>query len=213
MWTDYHLALTVDRLVAGIPAKEKMLDSWLEAKAQRMRLPAALPAELAGVAATPQEAHDEHAAGAATLAAEEIHGVVFYRLPDGTPGYEGRCLKGAFKEAANILKEQLHVKAFRSKIAEHLFVLERVVPIQAEIQRDDRPLTVMTMQGPRTSIKRFEFAENVPLAFTLRTLDGGVATAENLEALLEYMALNGLGSDRSQGAGTFRVNSFGLVRR
>ena len=211
-WNDYRLAITVDRLVAGVPAKEKMLDSWLETRAARMKVPAEMPAELAAVPLTPSAAREEHAATAAQLSAEEIHGVVFYRLPDGTPGYEGRCLKGALKEAANILKDALGVKAFRSKVAERIFVLEKVIAITVPVQVDDRPLTVMTMQGPRTSIKRFEYADNVPLTFTIRVLDDGVSkvgSQEQLEAMLEYMRFNGIGSDRSQGSGTFIIDSFG----
>ena len=93
-------------------------------------------------------------------------------------------------------------------------MLEKVVPITVPIQVDDRPLTVMTMQGPRTSIKRFEYADSVPLSFTIRVLDDGVnkvGTEEQLREMLEYMRFNGIGSDRSQGSGTFTIDSFGPV--
>jgi len=213
-WIDYRLAITVDRLVAGVPAKEKMLDIWLETRAARMKAPAEMPAELASVPLTPSAAREEHSATAAKRDGAEGHEVVFYRLPDGTPCYEGRCLKGALKEAANILKDAVRVKAFRSKVAERVFVLEKVVPITVPIQVDDRPLTVMTMQGPRTSIKRFEYADSVPLSFTIRVLDDGVnkvGTEEQLREMLEYMRFNGIGSDRSQGSGTFTIDSFGPV--
>lgn len=210
MWTNYEVSITVDRLVAGIPANGRMLDAWLAAKATRMKK-LGLPAELADVPTTPEEARAEHAATIEQLDPEETHGVVFYRDQDGEPCYEGRCFKGGLKEAANIRKDDLKVKAFRSKLAERVFVKPKLVRITSEVYFDERPLNAMTMQGPRTSIKRFEFAEDVKLSFRLKVLEDGVVTEEHLRDLLEYMQENGIGADRSQGNGTFEIVSFAAI--
>jgi hypothetical protein len=71
------------------------------------------------------------------------------------------------------------------------------------VMRFEKPISVMTMQGPRTSIKRAEFVENVPLHFTIRVLKDNLVTVEHIRTLLEYMSVGGIGSDRSQGSGTF----------
>ncbi len=216
MWDTYRLSITIDRLVAGIPASEKMLDAWLAAKALRMKLiPSSVGVLPDDIPVTPEAAREEHVATIDQVA--EVHGVVFYRDSEGRPCYEGRCFKGALKEAANILKggkdamPLIDVKAFRAKVAERVFVLPKLVPITVPVETDDRPLTVMTMQGERTSIKRFEFADSVPLSFELRVLQDNLVTERHLRTMLEYMQLNGIGSDRSQGAGTFTLDSFERV--
>ncbi len=64
------------------------------------------------------------------------------------------------------------------------------------------------MQGPRTSIKRAEYVEDVEMRFTLRVLKDNLVTADHLRTILEYMQVGGIGSDRSQGSGTFALMDF-----
>lgn len=190
LWNHYSLALQVDRLTAGLPANPKLLQAWLE------------------VNNAPAEATADHEARLDRLDPELTHGLVFYRNLAGAPCYEGRCMKAALKEGANILKTILDIKSFRSKLAERVFVGPKLVPIDAPIQTDERPLSVMTAMGPRTSIKRFEYADNVRLDFTLRVLTDGVVKEAHLRTILEYLQENGIGADRAVGSGTFKLLSF-----
>lgn len=198
LWTYYTLAVLVDRLTAGIPASPKVLEAWLNAT------------KASAAAAADQTAMIDR------ISEEERHGVVFYRDVQGRPCFESRGMKAAFKEAANILKAStlLDQKNFRSKVAERIFVGPPLIPLvdgaghPSVIQRAERPLTVMTMQGPRTSLKGYEYAEAVDLRFLIKVLNDGLVTEEHLVTMVEYLQDGGLGSDRSQGSGTFQVIQF-----
>jgi hypothetical protein len=233
MWDRYTVSVRCDRLVGGIPANEKMMRAWLDAKGAKIKAPAVMPAELRDqrLPVTPAEAAADQIAMREALDPEETHAVVFYRAPGevhhsfsipehnawqaaGRPCYEGRCFKAALKEAANILgtttKRQglIPVSNFRSKLAERVFVMERLVPILVPVQVDERPISVMTAQGPRTSIKRYEYACDVELRFTIKVLEDGIVEQRHLEMILDYLQDNGIGADRSQGSGTFQLTEF-----
>ncbi len=192
LWDSHHVRIRVARLTAGIPANPKLLQAWLEANA------------------APAGAAEDQAAMLERLDPEQTHAVVFYRDEHGRPCYEGRNFKAALKEGANIIKgpKLLDVKNFRAKLAERVFVDPRLVPIDAEIHRAERPISVMTMQGPRTSLKRFEYAADVELRFTVRVLRDGVVEPDHLRTILEYLQDGGIGADRSQGSGTFELLDF-----
>lgn len=238
LWDIYDVEIMVERLVGGIPANERMMQAWLEAKAARMKAPMPIMRKLveANVATTVEAAAAEHVAMREELDPEDTHAVVFFRAPDkanlfpgsarwpeeelerwlaqSRPCYEGRNFKAALKEGANILGTTskrtgiLEVANFRSKLAERVFVMPKYVPILAEVKRDERPISVMTMQGPRTSIKRFEYVEDVRLSFTLEVLRDGMVLGEHLEQILTYLQRGGIGADRSQGSGTFELLKF-----
>jgi len=183
LWKRYRISFTIDRLVGGIPASPRAMEAWLDKN------------EVTGPDREEQ--------------LEQLsHSVIFWRDPDGNPAYEGRCLKAALKEAANVLKQLLKKTAYRSKLAERVFVEEKFAPITSPIQSESRPISVMTARGPRTSLKNYEFVENQSLTFHLAVLNDDVFHEDELRTLLEYMQQNGLGADRSQGAGTFTLNEF-----
>ena len=78
-----------------------------------------------------------------------------------------------------------------------------------------KPIHVDTAQGPRDSIKVFEICFNVPLSFTVHRFRGpgkmsggklsNAVPEPTLKAILEYCQWTGLGADRSQGRGQFKV--------
>ncbi|MGH6877047.1 MAG: hypothetical protein ACREHV_06655 [Rhizomicrobium sp.] len=192
LWRYWQLTVEVDRLTGGIPANPKLLDAWLEANG------------------APAEARAEQAATQAQLQGQEVeeHTSAFARDAEGHPCYESRCMKAALKEAANILKEQIGVRNARSKLAEQVFVGPKLVPIHAPVKVEERVIHVMTRMGPRDSLKRYEFAEGVPLQFDLKGLLGGAFGTEELTTLVEYLRDGGIGADRSQGSGT--ISAFEL---
>src|SRR5947209_6224417 len=195
LFDKFTLQVKIDRLTAGIPSNRKLLQAWAEANE-------APKSSVLGGGTEDQEAMLER------LDPTETHSVIFYRDLDGRPCYESRCMKAAFKEGANVMKEMLKIKNLRSKLEERVFVWPRLVPIKSKVQQDERPISVMTAQGPRTSIKRYEYADDVELTFTVKVLKDGLITEPLLRSILAYLEDNGLGSDRSQGSGTFQVVSF-----
>lgn len=207
-WTHYRVELMVEKLTGGLPSHEELIGAWM---ASRGAGPVT-PTQVADLTSEPVDRVAAQADRVAELVGEEIektHTVVFAR-DDGRPAYEGRAFNGALKESANILKEQFGVRNFRSKLVERVFVCERysTFPAETVIRIEERPISVMTRQGPRTSLKRCEVVESVPIAFTLHVLEDGVVKPTFLETMIRYSCLNGFGADRSQGSGRAEIVDF-----
>ncbi|MCL2393081.1 MAG: hypothetical protein FWC87_00210 [Acidimicrobiaceae bacterium] len=199
------------RLTGGFPGNPRLIDAWLASNKA--------PADAADQAAQQLAIRQE-------FNPEDTHTTIFWRAPDGSPEYESRAMKAAIKEAANILGSTasrsgvLDVKNFRSKLAERVFVDPRIggCPIICGcgethqpgdiLHLTERPIQVMTMQGPRTSLKAVEYATDVPLQFNIRILRDGIVKETHLRTILEYLQDGGLGADRSQGSGTFDLIDF-----
>jgi len=195
MWRLFDVELLVDRLTAGIPANPELLRAWLAASS------------------APTPAVEEQTAMLQRVDPEAAHAVVFYRDVTGRPCYESRGFKAALKEGANVLKDVLRVRNLRALLAQRVFVSPKLVPIRAEVHVAERPIRVMTRQGPRTSLKRYEFADGVRLRFRLKLLDDGVVEERHLRRILDYLQESGLGADRSQGSGTFRLVFFAAAQQ
>jgi hypothetical protein len=80
---------------------------------------------------------------------------------------------------------------------------------------DSRPISVVTRQGPRTALKRFEFVVQPRITFQILVLANGVGNGligeEELRRMLEFGGMLGIGADRSQGEGVFTVVEFAQV--
>ena len=64
-------------------------------------------------------------------------------------------IKGFLKEAGNVLKESVKVKALRSKLDNFVFVFPRKIRLQDFPDGVlERPLRGMTAQGPRVSLAK-----------------------------------------------------------
>lgn len=186
LWDVREMEMKVRRLTGGIPANAKLLDAWLDANG------------------APPEAREAQAKTQEMLRQEgvEEHTSAFARDEQGRPCYEGRCLKAALKEAANILKEQLEIKNCRARLAEQVFVGPELVPLGSPVTVGERVIHVMTRMGPRDSIKRYESTEGPVLTFRIRILRGGIFRWTHLDTMLDYICEGGIGADRSQGSGT-----------
>jgi len=107
----------------------------------------------------------------------------------------------------------------KAKLAERLFVVEAPVYFLRDGKQlakvdgtEERAIHVMTPMGPRNALKRFDFIEpGATVSFSLKVLDDGLVTQDLIEVLLEYAGQNGLGADRSQGSGQFKVTKFTVL--
>jgi hypothetical protein len=137
----------------------------------------------------------------------------FHKDDDGLFVYD-YFIKGALKEAGNILKESLKIKALRSKLDNYVFIFPRRVRILDENGKNldepdgvfERPLRAQTPQGPRVSlVKSDRINDGRKLKFTMKALDvNPIPKIEKvIESCLDYWALKGLGQ--------FRNGSFGRV--
>jgi len=214
MFDNYDLILHVDRLVGGIPKHPEIIKRWQEAHLTGK------PGEPNAATAT-----DETLAllGPQALDLDEVVAGIwtgFVTDKDGNLGWEARTVKAMLKESANIVRtiRDAMVKdgkggyksiPLRARLAERVFVAPKVITIMkddkpiTEPESGERPIHVMTQQGPRTALKRTDYVEDVVLTCTLEVLNDGVITDKILRVILDHAQRNGLGTDRSQGNGTF----------
>lgn len=201
------------RIVGGTPTDPKMIENWLKAN-----MPNVTEEERAKLAATTVEAVKD--------TVDEAAGKMWTTFKRDEKGIyiEGRQLKAAFKEAANILREALmkqetkgdakrsRFTGLRAKLAEHLYVeddrlyfLKDGKPVKDISGTEERPINVMTMQGPRTALKRIDYVspDGIEIRAHVRYLDAGIIDEDLIHVLLDYMGWNGLGADRSLGSGQF----------
>lgn len=134
----------------------------------------------------------------------------FYEDDNGHPILMDYQFKGFLKNAANVLKESVGVKNFRSHIETSVFVHPRFIEL-ADKPDDvlERPLRAMTMQGPRVSLMRSDMI-NPGRQYTLEIwiLDKSKVTEKAFRDVLSYGELSGLLQWRNGGYGRFKVISF-----
>lgn len=204
----YLVSIHVKNIAGGKPATPDIIQKWVDATNKQKSQEERIRIAKAHVESLPDITDEKH----------EKQSNIFSRK-DGQLCIEGRQIKAMLKESANIIKNITPtgpITALRSKVADQVFVDEEYIPI-GKTEPDkviERPIHVMTAQGPRTSIKRMEIVENVDVVFTVRKKIGrdkmSVPEA-TLLAILDYAQTIGLGADRSQGYGTFEVTSVAKI--
>lgn len=205
LWLHYALNWKLDTIAGGIPVDPRLIDAWQQANWRKQ-------AKL-----LPDDPKDATEAAARTkelvpVAEGEAGWTTFPRTRDGRLAIEGRQVKAAIKEASNILRPMLprtekgSAIPWRARVAERIFVVEKLLPFVPEKTEPDdmleRPIHVMTAQGPRDALKRTDVLIDVEILATVRVLNDGMVTPDVLKTILDYAVVNGLGADRSQGMGT-----------
>jgi hypothetical protein len=206
----YRVKIKCRDLVSGIPKDPELLRKWINARCKDKT-----EAEREAIRLT----HLEHLEEVIDETADK-QAIGFLRMEDGQLAVEGRCIKAMLKEAGNIIRQiapggkpkkgKNGITALRSKVADRVFVVEQYIPLgRTEPDSvEERPIHVMTPQGPRSSIKRFEVLYGVEVDFTVkrcRDPKGEGVPEEALLAILDYAQTSALGTGRSQGTGTFEV--------
>jgi hypothetical protein len=131
----------------------------------------------------------------------------FHRDDNGLFVYE-YMIKGFLKHAGNVLKEQLKIKALRSKLDDFCFVYPRRIYLG---QKDpdgiiERPLRAMTAQGPRVTLVRSDFImAGKRIEFEIGLLSHKEIKWQVIEELFAYGEVSGLGQFRNGGYGRFAV--------
>ena len=127
----------------------------------------------------------------------------FYTNTDGKPILFDYQIKGALKEAGNVVKDVVKVKALRSHIEAEVFVHPRQTILADEPDGYiERPLRAMTQQGPRVTVVRSDKVDpGKEYTVELRVIKGSRVTRPVLEAIIEYLGVKGLGQWRNGGYG------------
>ena len=117
-------------------------------------------------------------------------------------------IKGFLKNAANILKEELGVRALKSKINDFVFVQPRKVYLGKKEPDGflERPIRGWTPSGYITSLVRSDFVSaGTKIVFDIFILKHKEIDENLIKELLKYGALQGLGQWRNAGYGRFKV--------
>jgi len=131
-------------------------------------------------------------------------------------------IRGFLKNAGEVLQQTFLVekekkgkpatmekmKGIRGKVDKYVFVTPRRIYLGCS-QPDgyiERPLRVMTPQGPRVTLARSDYVNaGLILGFTIKLLKNKEITWDMLIELLSYGELAGLGQFRNGGYGRFEV--------
>lgn len=219
-----------DRLVGGIPVvpegadRADMYEKWGRGQAieQDPEFEEPLHAALAEDPDMPVAVAQEDVQGLETGFKRDANGLYI----------EARQVKAMLREAAQRLGHIKRHKGMRQILQHDLYVrspLDATQKLylgrQVADGKEVRPISVITRQGPRTALKRFEYVTQCEIAFRIRILSGGIGEdvfgksqkdrdnkrEEILLSMLELGSELGLGADRSQGEGTFEILAFAKV--
>lgn len=195
MFKTYNVILQFTSwFAAGIPKNPDLLETYLQVKGHGPESPEPIGIEEIEIA---EPSTDKWSVGFKGDA-EGIY-------------YEGRCIKAHLKDCANVLQATLKVKALKSKLADRMVVQPERIRLLRDgmiLQIPDGfyqlPITVMTRQGPRTSIKQVDYVDSPTMQFHLVVLDDKVITEELLRAIFEYGGtIKGCGQDRGLQMGRY----------
>jgi len=213
-WKTYDVEIQIrDRLIGGIPIvaesddRREQYENWLRGQGVENdpSFSTSLPEMLVADPEMP-------------VSVEDITGLeTGFRRNDKGLYLEARQIKALLREASQrlglikvvrgmrqVMQHDLHVRALDGTQRISLGVVE-------PNGHDQRPISVLTRQGPRTSIKRFEYVSQPTLHFQVKILSGGIGDGlldeERLRDMLVFGGEVGLGADRSQGEGTYDLLS------
>lgn len=205
----YKVKIRLRDIVGGIPMNPNMVEKWINATNENKSAEEREALKNAALALLPEKTEEKM----------EQQGIGFARV-NGELVIEGRQVKAMLKEAANItnmtsprVDPKEPNKQMKSKVGDQLFVEDVFINLGGRKGPDaveQKPIHVMTTQGPRSSIKVYEICRGVDIEFTLKRHNqkGKMAvTEEVMLAILDYSQNIGLGADRSQGHGLFEVLS------
>jgi CRISPR/Cas system CSM-associated protein Csm4 (group 5 of RAMP superfamily) len=189
------------RLCGGVPRNKELIKSWVEA-----------------TTGFKDEISERLTQADAELVVNEVaekSWISFFEDKNGL-FIQTRQVKACLKQSASILGITQKKRGSKQILAEGMEVKaigggDRLhLGRKAPDGTDESAIHVMTAQGPRTALRRMDYAEGVTLQFEIWILK--TAAQENrhigqkeLENILRHAQENGLGASRSQGEGKFEV--------
>jgi len=197
-----------DRLCGGVPQNKDLIETWVKART--------------GYDDELTQAQTKEAVNDLVDDVMEKSWVGFFSDERGL-WLHSRNVKAAFKQGASMLRltktkagsKQIFNEGMEIKSAtgDHKLYFARKKPDGTE----EKPIHVMTAQGPRTALKRFDYVNGVILKFEIWVLKTAPQESrhigeEDLVKVLTFMQENGIGADRSQGEGKFEVIEFAKAK-
>jgi hypothetical protein len=216
----YDVTIQVKDLHGGRPQDPRVVEGWIRSKIQDNdeRLRQLVQEAINDLGYTEEDLADaEKIEDAITKAGSKaLNG--FYRMPSGKHkgelAVEGRQIKAMLKEATNIAypwnagKGRKYVgKSMKGALSEHVFVLEDYIPLGVT-EPDGVDVRFSSTSTGRRAITREEYLSDIEVNFTLVTdMD---LKDEDWAKIFVTAEMQGFGTSRSQGYGTFKTTRWDL---
>jgi hypothetical protein len=207
----------LDKIIGGVPKDPAVIRSWLQS---RLEMDDRALIELTDLTAVQMKEETGEVPDAETLlkavevALEKGNG---FKRVNGRLVYEGRCLKAALKEAANIVypgnafpgKERFPTgfrKGLKSAFEERVFVEELYLDlgVTEPSGTEARIKHPMTPQGPKSTIAVVDFVEKPLITAHIKVLDDFLPD-EVWGRMWETLEQIGIGADRARSDGKFEL--------
>jgi len=208
VWKHYTVELEFTTpFAAALPRTRREIAAMLE-----HRMPASPPED-----AVPTEELVEQVARAVAADTEPERNWATFPRDDGGIYYEARCVRAHLKDCASQVAGVLGLRGLKAQVSNRVYVEPQRLrlrrpdgsPISGPDGTEERMIHVLTRLGPRNDIKHIDYvAPPSRLGFTLKVVNDGVVTEAILRAMFEYGGVHGMGQERSQQWGQYRVVEF-----
>ena len=146
-----------------------------------------------------------------------------FKRDENGPYVEARQVKALLRESATLLRVTVKKRGSKQVIQHGFEVKGPLVESRIYLEKgkegtEERPIHVMTAQGPRSALTRTDFLERCEAQFEVWILKTAPQETRHigegdLVELLRHAQENGLGANRSQGSGKFDVIEFGCISK
>ena len=212
----YNVTLRVAELHGGHPQDPRVVEGWIRRVVQspEQRIMMLLREATEKLGYTQEDLKDEDRMEQAITEASKMKLTGFLRDLETDELYiEGRAVKAMLKESANIAYpwengkgvKLAAGKGVKNAFKEHIFVNEVTIPLGVKEPDDIETRFVTGARGKRT-IVREEFVRDIAVNFSIVT---DLVIKDEMWAKILFTAeKQGLGASRSQGYGTFVLETF-----
>lgn len=209
----YSVSLVVhDKLIGGIPKDPDTIKKWIESRIKEGADLALQEVINETVAEMDTKGTEPGLSDVLDAVARKLEGGNGFKTHDGELVYEGRCMKAAIKEAANVAfpgtdfpgKPAGIRKGLMRMLAERVFVEDNYIGLGVAVPSgtEQRIKHVVTPQGPRSAISVVDFVEQPKIKFTLAVLDDCIKP-EVWGRVWQCAEQIGIGADRARSDGRF----------
>jgi hypothetical protein len=212
----YDVTLTVKDLHGGRPQDPRVVEGWIRSKIQDNdeRLRQLVQEAINALDYTEEDLADPAKIEEAITEAGKKSLNGFYRMSDGQLAVEGRQIKAMLKEATNIAypwkaakPRKYNGKSMKVALSEHVFVVEDYIPLGVT-EPDGVDVRFSSTSTGRRAITREEYLTEATVNFTMVTdMD---LKKEVWAQIFVTAEMQGFGTSRSQGYGTFETTRFDL---
>lgn len=216
----YDVEIKVKDLHGGRPQDPRVVEGWIKSKIQNNdeRLRQLVSEAIQDLGFDEEDLKDPRKIEEAITTAGKKNLNGFYRIPSGEHkgelAVEGRQIKAMIKEATNIAfpwksgkGRKYQGKGMKSAVAEHIFIVEDFIPLGVK-EPDGVDVRFSATTTGRRAITREEYLESVVIPFTMVTdMD---LKDKDWAQIFVTAEMQGFGTSRSQGYGTFETIKFDL---